>query len=291
VTSARRASSAVSVGQARLFYEASGDGDPVVLIHAGVADSRQWNNEFDFLSSTHRAIRYDMRGYGRSEPVDEEYSHLADLLAILNSLNILGPAVLIGCSMGGQLAIDLALEHPSRVRALILAGSSPSGFDADLADSALWIAAERAWKAREIDQTAELETQIWFDGRGRTPQQVDQAMRRLAFEMDRQALTHEARNLGMRLPNAALPAVDRLSQIRSPVLLITGANDQPSIHRAAEYMLTQLPVCRRAVIQDAAHLANMDHPAVFRGLVKDFLQEVSAGASGADDHTPSPGAS
>ena len=83
------------VDNAKIFYETAGQGAPVIFIHAGVADSRQWNNEFHSFSESHNVIRYDMRGFGKSDPADGEFSHLADLTRLLEHLNIQEPLSLI----------------------------------------------------------------------------------------------------------------------------------------------------------------------------------------------------
>ena len=200
MSATRRSSCLIKVDNAELYAETFGKGDPLVMIHAGVADSRQWNNEFEFFAARYRVIRYDMRGYGRSEPAEGEFSHLRDLLAVLDGLNVDEPAVLMGCSIGANLAMDMALEQPARVRALILVGGGVSGLEYNGTESPKVNEAEQAWKDGDIERTAELETQIWFDGEGRSAQQVDQSMRRLAVEMNRLALSHAARKLGTRLP-------------------------------------------------------------------------------------------
>ena len=261
----------VNAHGAQLYCETAGKGKPLVMIHAGVADSRQWNNEFRYFARNHRVVRYDMRGYGKSEPAEGDFNHMLDLVAVLDALEIREPMVMMGCSMGGGLAIDFALEHASRVRALITVGTGPTGLDLDIPESPKHALAEKAWKAGDVDLTAELETQIWFDGDGRTPEQVDPEMRKLALEMDRQALRHEIKGLGKRQPNTERPAFDRLSALRIPVLVIVGAQDQPFAHASADYMLRHIPSARMVVIEDAAHLPNMDHPEEFRAVVEDFL--------------------
>jgi len=107
-----------AVNNALIYYEIAGEGKPIVMIHAGVADHRQWNNEFSHFSNHFRILRYDLRGYGKSEPVEGEFSHLQDLNALLEALHINQPLILMGCSMGGGLAIDFALTRPSQVRSL-----------------------------------------------------------------------------------------------------------------------------------------------------------------------------
>ena len=262
----------VNHGNAQLYYETAGQGVPFVMVHAGVADRRQWNNEFEFFARNYQVVRYDMRGYGKSEPVDGEFNHMDDLVAVLDALEIREPVIIMGCSMGGGLAMDFALTHPSRVKALIMVGSGPSGLELDVPTPAKFADAEKAFEAGDLDLVAEIETQIWFDGTGRTPEQVNQEMRKLLYEMNRQALAHEAKQLGKRLPNAQTPAFDRLGDIKIPVLIIAGAHDTPYILAAADYMAERISSAQKAVIEDAAHLPNMDQPEEFQAIVMKFLE-------------------
>jgi pimeloyl-ACP methyl ester carboxylesterase len=276
MTTSKVESGFVKVDNAQIYYETAGKGTPFVMIHAGVADSRQWNNEFAFFVRNYQVLRYDMRGYGKSEPVDGEFSHMGDLVSLLNALKLEEPLVIMGCSMGGGLAMDFALRHPSRVKALIMVGSGPSGLELDVPRSAKFAEAEKAFEAGDLDLTAEIETQIWFDGTDRTPERVDEAMRKLAYEMDRLALAHEVKQLGKRLPNTEIPAFDRLSDLKIPVLIIIGTHDTPYILAAADYMVEKVPSARKVQIEDAAHLPNMDHPEEFRNAVKTFLESLKA---------------
>ena len=266
----------VKNGNAQLYYETAGQGIPFIMIHAGVADSRQWNNEFEYFAQSYHVVRYDMRGYGKSEPVEGEFNPMDDLVALLDALEIHEPVVLMGCSMGGGLAMDFTLTHPSRVRALIMVGSAPSGLDLDVPAPAKFAEVEKAFEAGDLDLVSELETQIWFDGMGRTPEQVDPEMRKLLYDMNRQALAHEVKQLGKRLPNASVPAFDRLSDLKIPVLIILGTHDTPYILAAADYMVERIPSAQKVVIEDAAHLPNMDQPEEFQAVVTNFLNRISS---------------
>jgi pimeloyl-ACP methyl ester carboxylesterase len=274
MTTLQTKSGFVQADNARLYYETAGQGIPLVMIHAGVADSRQWNNEFAFFAPSYRVVRYDMRGYGKSEPADGEFSHMGDLVAVLDALGVHEPVVIMGCSMGGGLAMDFALTHPSRVKALIMVGSGPSGLELDVPASAKFAEVEKAFEVGDLDLVSELETQIWFDGTGRTPEQVDQTMRTLLYDMNRQALAHEVKQLGKRLSNTQVPAFDRLGDLKLPVLIIVGAHDTPYILAAAEYMIEKLPSARMVRVEDAAHLPNMDHPDEFQTAVTNFLENL-----------------
>ena len=270
----RRESGFATSGNARIYYEAAGQGIPFVMLHAGVANSRMWDNEFEYFSRQFRVVRFDLRGYGKSEPEEGEFRHIQNLKAVLDELQVEQPAILMGCSMGGGLAMDYALEEPAKVKALIMVGSAPMGLELDVSESPKFAEAEKAFEAGDLDRVAEIETQIWFDGEGRTPQQVNQEMRRKLYEMNRLALEYEARGLGKRLPDAETPAAGRLSELEIPVLVIVGLNDSEYLRRAAVVMVKNRPEARKVMLEEAAQLPNMDHPQEFRRAVETFLEAV-----------------
>lgn len=264
----------LEAGNARIFYEMAGQGSPLVFIHAGVADSRQWNNEFRRLSETHRVLRYDMRGFGKSEPVDGEFSHLGDLTRLLEHLRIDEPLILIGCSMGGGTALNYALDEPDRVRALVLVDSAPAGLQIDLPAPPKFKLVEEAEKAGNLELVSEIETQIWFDG-DRSVGSVDRGMRQLAYQMNLIALRNDARGLGTRLPDSEKPAIERLGELRMPVLAIVGEYDIPYMHAAADVMGTKISDYRQVTIANAAHLPNMDQPEEFERVLTGFIQSIA----------------
>lgn len=275
MTTPKTQSGLAEINGARIHYETAGEGAPFVMIHAGVADHRQWNNEFKYFAQWYRTVRYDLRGYGQSEPVEGDFTHLGDLNALLDQLEIHEPLILMGCSMGGGLAMDFALQDPARVKALIMVGSAPSGLELDVPSPAKFAEAEAAYNAGDLDLLCELETQIWFDGTNRTPEQVNPVMRKLAYDMNHNALTLEARKLGKRLPDASTPAAGRLAELNIPVLVIVGEHDTPYILAAADVMAKQIPSAQKVTMSDAAHLPNMDHPEEFQNIVKTFLEQHS----------------
>ena len=264
-----------NINNAQIYYETAGSGTPFVMIHAGIADRRQWNNEFTHFAQDYQVVRYDMRGFGKSEPVDGDFNALSDLRALLDTLGLQEPLFLMGCSIGGALAMDFALAEPARVKALIMVDSGPSGLELDVPASPKFAEVEKAFEAGDLDLVAEIETQIWFDGVARAPDQVDQAMRKLVYEMDRNALSHEIKQLGKRLPNTDMPAFNRLAELDIPVLIIVGDHDTPFTLAAADYMMEKLPSAQKVIIEDAAHLPNLEHPREFQEVIKNFLNGLS----------------
>jgi 3-oxoadipate enol-lactonase len=132
--------------------------------------------------------------------------------------------------------------------------------------------AEQAYKEGDLDRVAELEIQVWFDGMGRTPEQVNPTIRQLAYEMNRTALSHEAKGLGKRVPDTEIPAAERLSELTAPVLVIVGDQDIPYMLAAADYMVEKIPSAQKVILADAAHLPNMDQPDEFQRIVTEFLE-------------------
>jgi 2-hydroxy-6-oxonona-2,4-dienedioate hydrolase len=249
----------LQIGNAHINYEIAGSGQPIVLIHAGVADSRQWNNEFQSFASRYQVIRYDLRGFGKSEPAEGDFSHLRDLSTLLDHIQIEQPLIIIGCSMGGGLALDFTLANPAKVAALILVGAAPAGLELDVQVPAKFELVEKADEEGDLDRVAELETQIWFDG-SRNPDDVNKDMRKLAYEMNRLALSYESMQLGKRLPNSKSPAINHIGELDVPVLALVGAHDIPYMHAALTYMAEAIPNIRTVTMSNAAHLPNMDQP-------------------------------
>ena len=113
-------------GAAKIYYEEVGTGRPVLFCHAGVTDRRMWDPQFDNPVLGHRYIRSDMRGFGNSEWVAEAYRSHADILAVIEHLD-LDDVVLVGCSMGGKAAMEVTVAAPERISGLVVIGAGEPG--------------------------------------------------------------------------------------------------------------------------------------------------------------------
>ena len=261
------------INNARLYNELAGGDAPFVMIHAGIADCRMWDNEFQSFADSHLVLRFDMRGYGKSLPVDSEFNIQDDFLALTTALDINEPMILMGCSIGAGLAIDFALTYPQRVGTLILVGGAPTGFESDVeGPDALFAESEAAFLAGEFDRVAEIDMKIWFDGLGRAGDAANQQARRKAYHMARLVTKHESKNIGRHVRKEFdKPAVQRLAELKMPTLVVIGENDLPFLRSAADDMTERIPGASKAVIANAAHLPNMEHPETFRVIIEDFL--------------------
>lgn len=163
---------ACEVNGARLVYDIAGEGRPVVLVHAGIVDRRMWDNLFPVLTERYRVLRYDQRGFGESTFPAEPFSPMEDLAGLLHALDISG-AAMIGISMGGRAAVDLAIAHPELVAALVAVATGPGGWmppeelraDVSRMDAAL--------EAHDIPAQIEEDLRMWVDGPTRTSAVLD----------------------------------------------------------------------------------------------------------------------
>jgi pimeloyl-ACP methyl ester carboxylesterase len=253
------------VENGRLWYEIRGFGPPVILIHAGLWDARTWDDQMEPFSRGHRVVRYDLRGFGRSDRFDRPFSERRDLAQLMDHLG-LESAALVGASIGGALAVDFAIEYPNRVNALVLVAPGLSGDDTPDTDEMerIWKQAQAAKDAGDLEGCVDLELEIWTPLR--TDPEVDRRIRHIAQD-NRHELTLEWRHSQGMEP----PAAGRLGEVRVPTLLILGDSDAPVMGTIADRIVAGIPGTTRAAIPGADHLPNMRRPAEFDRIVLEFL--------------------
>jgi len=265
-------------GAARLaVVERGGAGDAVVFLHAGVADHRMWRGQLDTLSDRWRCVAYDRRGFGATHTRPEPYTRVGDLVAVLDALRI-ERAVLVGCSQGGRTAIDAALAHPDRVRALVLVASAVTGapeVDGFAPEIAARLEALEAAEAREdLEAVNELEAQLWLDGPAQPAGRVGGAVRALFLAMNGDALRLAA-TAGEAL--AAPSAWPRLHEIAVPTLVVWGPLDFPHLVERMRQLVAAVPGARGHELGGTAHLPNLERPEAFDALLREFLALHAAG--------------
>lgn len=259
----------VILNGARINYERSGTGFPVLFIHAGIADSRMWEPQAAAFAKTFDMVRPDLRGFGDTALPPAPYSGIADLVALLDHLQI-DRAHVVGCSMGGTLSIDLALEHPRRVERLVLVAAGVSGSNLGAVDSALFTEIEEADKAGDMSAVNRAEVRLWVDGPRRREGSAPNAVRELVLDMNGRSL-HTDWSSAESQP-IDRPAITRLSEIASPTLVIVGDEDLPHCLANADLITSKIAGSRQVIIKDAAHLPSLERPEEFNRIVLDFLQ-------------------
>lgn len=265
----------VELDDGRIYYETAGKGFPLVLSHAAFLDSRMFDAIWMPLARQFRVVRYDMRGYGKSSLIRGPVSRRADLEQLLRHLDI-SRAHWVGCSYGGEIMLDLALEHQEQAASLTLVGGTPGGFELRGQPPRYMLEMFDAMKTGDIDRASELQIRIWLDGEQREPEQVDPELRQKALEMNRIPVTHSTYFLADTQPVHPLtpPAVTRLEQVRPPTLIIAGSLDHPEVLRAADEMTARIPHARKVIFEGSGHVPSYEQPEHFVRELLAFLQDV-----------------
>ena len=263
----------VDVSGARLLTVDEGEGPPILLLHAGIADHRAWDAMAPLLvDAGYRAIRYDARSFGGSVTEDVPYSNRADAIAVLDAVGV-DRAVLVGNSRGGVIAIDTAVEYPDRVVAVVGVAAGLSGYEAPATpeEEALFEEMERLESAEppDPDAIADIDVRLWVDGPGQSPDRVPSAIREAVRSMDRpNYLPGHVDGQPIRLDP---PAGERLAELRCPVLAVAGALDASESAHTARYLEANAPNARSVILPDVAHMIGMEAPDRLAALIQEFL--------------------
>lgn len=265
----------LNLGDGQLYYEMAGKGMPLVLSHAAFLDSRMFDAVWEPLAKHFRVIRYDMRGFGKSSPVTGPICRRDDLDQLLKQLEVT-EAHLVGCSNGGQISLDLALEQPQRFKSLTLVGSTPSGFQLQGEPPRYLMEMIAALQSGNFDLANELQIRIWLDGEHREPEQVDSTLRKMSLKMNRIPVSLSTFFIADTQPINPLtpPAIARLESVTCPTWIVTGALDNSEVLRAADEMAKRIPDARKTIIESTAHVPSYEQPDAFVKLLLDFLGSV-----------------
>jgi pimeloyl-ACP methyl ester carboxylesterase len=262
----------ISSGRALLAAEVVGTGDPVVFLHANVCDRRMWRAQLDGVGLRNKAIGYDRRGFGETRAEREDFSAVADLLAVLDATAAGEPAVLVGCSLGGRIALDAALRYPSRCRALILIAPNVTGApDPTYPPEIAPVMAQMrdAERSGDLDRVNALKARLWLDGPLAAEGRVFGAARDLLLAMNGIALRSPPVGSDMDV----LPIFHRLAEIAVPCLVIWGDLDFPFVQDRSRHVAKAVQNGLGHEITGVAHLPSLERPADITHLLVEFLSQ------------------
>ena len=251
--------------------EAAGPADApaVFFLHAGIVDSRMWDAEFAALEKTHRVVRIDLRGYGRSSVPNGPFSYHGDVVAALDSLGI-ERATLVGCSFGGSIALDVAAAHPERVAGMVLVAPSIGTGGESPEIRAFGEREEAALERGDLDGATEENLRFWVDGPHRKPDQVDPAVRALVGKMQRAAFDVPMPE-GAKAEKVDPPARDRLREIKVRTLIVIGSLDVAHVQGVAKRLAAEIPGARLETFEGTAHLPTLEKPDAWLRTLQGFL--------------------
>jgi pimeloyl-ACP methyl ester carboxylesterase len=238
----------------------------VLLLHAGIADSRMWAPQVEALTHAgHRVVAPDLPGFGETPLVPGTVDYVAHVTALLD-----GPAAVVGCSFGGRVALEVALtvERPELVERLVLIGSGLGRWEWSNEARAGFAEEEAALEQGDLDGAAAAQARMWL------ADDADPAVRALTEEMIR-------RSYELQLPLEdevsgtwpEPPPEDRLGEIRAPTLVVVGNEDVADMRVIAERLAREIEGARLEVVEGAGHLPSLERPDEVNRLLLEFLED------------------
>ena len=256
----------IDVDGGKLYYDITGNGEPIIFLHNGMIHSVVWDGQIGELSKQYKTICYNRRGYGKSPQTESEYLDVEDLNRLLEELEI-KRANLIGMSAGARISIDFTIQYPEKVSSLILVGPVVSGFSftrhfflrgghttIDILNDpkALlnYMLTEDPYSIYSKNEEARLKA---IEVLKENPQNLDRQRFRLNRDLN-------------------LNSISKLNDIKVPTLIISGEFDIPDVHAHSGAINAAIPNSRRVVVNDAAHLVPFEKPPIFNEYVIGFYK-------------------
>jgi pimeloyl-ACP methyl ester carboxylesterase len=259
----------IPLGRYQISYESTGEGLPVLLMHAFPLDQRMFQPQAEALSPIARLLTFDLPGVGNSTPAPVTMEDIADLAAALLDALGIDRAVVGGVSMGGYAAFAFARRHAARLRALILANTRA------VADTGEGKKGRREMAAVALDQgPAEI-------ARRMLPRLLGETSHR-----ERPAVVNQVRALAEAIPGQTMAwllealagrpdSTDLLPRIQVPALVIAGEQDPIAPPEEASQWAARIPGARFVAIPRAGHLPNLETPATFNQAIEEFIESLA----------------
>lgn len=260
-----------SLDGGEIYFEVAGSGTTLVCVHGGLVDCRMWEEQFIYFAQHFRVVRYDLRGFGRSDSPQAPFYPHVDLKVLLDFLGV-DRAYIMGQSMGGGISIDFALEFPNMTDGLILAGPSVHGFSysEEFLAKGIELFTTALEKGEEEGIKRLFQDPYWSYT---LPSPKMGPLRSRMREMATLFFRGFRWDPGWMLP--ALPlAMERVSEIKIPVLLITAKRDHPENRRAADRLQKEIIGARKFEMPKVGHMMNMEDSDKFNAGVFEFLSSL-----------------
>jgi pimeloyl-ACP methyl ester carboxylesterase len=235
----------------------------VLLLHAGIADHRMWKPQVEALEAAgHRAFAPDLPGFGDA-PLEPGTIAYIDYAASL----LEAPAVVVGCSFGGRIAIELAASWPDLVERLVLIGAGLGSWTWSESARAGFAEEEEAIERGELAAAAAQQARMWLaEDAAPEVRELTEAMTLRSYD---QQLPVDGR---VKAVWPEVSAETRLAEIGAPTLVVVGTEDLEDIKSMAKTLAAEIPGARLETIAGAGHLPSLERPDELNRLLLDFLR-------------------
>ncbi|MBW8011087.1 MAG: alpha/beta hydrolase [Chloroflexi bacterium] len=248
-------------------YEIQGEGEPLVFIHGLGSSGRDWESQADYFSKLYQVVTYDVRGHGQTDKPPGPYSipmFAADLAGMIEAFEI-APVHLVGYSMGGWIAFQLAVDYPELLKSLVIVNSSPELVPRTLQERfAVWqrTILFRLLSMRKIGEI--LSKRIFI--------KADQEELRRTF-VERWAENHKPAYMAAFKAAVGWSVADQLGDIHTPTLVLTTSEDYTSVAEKETYTAL-MPNAGIKIIDDARHAPQVEKPDEFNQQLGEFLSQI-----------------
>ena len=253
-SSGKQESGRLNVSGSTVYYEEGGSGRAIVFLHDGLLSSVSWDEVWQPLAAKYHVIRYDRRGYGRSDSATRSFSPPDDLAKLLAHLKV-EHAVVVGSSSGGALAIDFAIEHPEMVDGLFLIGPVLHGME--------YSAEFRERSNRNNEPMVRGDVQAWARNWSQDRFLIagtnEEARRKIYDQLVANAEKLKMFDSGLE-ENLSPPARERLAQIKTPTLILEGEGDIADVHAQCRAIEAGVRGSELVVVKGAGHLIQLEKP-------------------------------
>ena len=272
---------AITPDKVKLYYEEVGEGTPIVFVHEFAGDHRSWEPQMREFGKRYRCIAYSARGYTPSDvPADTEaytYKHvMRDCVAVLDHLKI-DKAHLIGLSMGGYTCLQVALNHPGRVRSMVVAGAGSGSVRSETAE---FHKSSQALSERFLREGSKAVAETYGLGPSRVPFLVKDPrgfaeFSRMLAEHDAQGSANTSRGFQGGRPSL-YDFEDEIAKLTTPALIVVGDEDERCIEPSL-FLKKTLSASGLVMMPKTGHVVNLEEPDLFNQSVGDFLARVDVG--------------
>ena len=264
----------VAAGKLQVYYERSGSGPAILLLHAGLQDHTMWKEQVKILSANYEVITPDFPFHGQTTGIDTLLLAQDVLRILLDSLH-LQKIFIAGLSMGASVAEDFVIAYPERVKKAIFISAGINGYDKkqpiDSVSMGWYNAFAHALATKDTVAAAIEFTKAWAQGVYRNGDSLKAPVSKYVYQTTLQNL-RQHKMAGWPLLQNNPPAIENVASIRVPVLIIEGDKDLPYIYVTSKYLEQHVPGAKRVVIEGVAHMLNMEKPAAVNKLIRDFCK-------------------
>lgn len=265
----------IKAGNLNVYYERSGNGEPLLLLHAGLQDHTMWAQQVTTLSKQFEIITPDLPFHGKTTGIDTTLLAKEAIRILLDSLH-LQRVSMAGLSMGASVVQDFIIAYPQRVNKSILISAGINGHEkrhpVDSVSMGWYAEFIKAIENKDTVGAAVEFTKAWAEGIYRSKDSLKAPVSKYVYQTTLQNLrAHKLAGWPILQNNP--PAIENIAGVKLPILLIDGDKDLPHISVTSEYLQKNIKGAKRVTIKNVAHMLNMEKPEDLNRLILKFFRE------------------